>query len=60
MNQYQIKGLEASKKPLMNGMTKCSNSKNPSKCKTKFKDKINIIDSKIRKNQNKIKKLIGK
>ena len=60
MNQYQIKGLEASKKPLMNGMTKCSNSKNTPKCKAKFKDKIDIINSKIKKKQNKIKKLMSK
>lgn len=60
MNQYQIKGLEASKKPLEHGIKGCSNAKDIQKCKSMFNKKINAINSRIIKKQNKIKKLMGR
>jgi hypothetical protein len=60
MNQYQIKGLEASKKPLADGVRSCSKAKDVQSCKVKFNKKINTIDKKITKKQNQIKKLMSK
>jgi prefoldin subunit 5 len=60
MNQYQIKGLEVSKKPLTDGIRGCSKSKEVQSCKAKFNKKINAIDKRIKKKQNKIKKLMGR
>jgi len=60
MNQYQLKGLEASKKPFLQGMKNCSKAKEVQSCKAKFNKKINAIDKKITKKQNQIKKLMGR
>jgi len=60
MNQYQIKGLELTKKPFMTGLKGCSKSKDVQICKAKFNKKINQINKKIEKKKNKIKKLMSK
>jgi len=60
MNQYQIKALEASKKPLMDGAKGCSKAKDVQGCRNKFKQKINKVTSKINKKQKQIKILIIK
>jgi len=60
MNQYQIKGLEVSKKPLTDGIRGCSKAKEVQACKVKFNKKINAINKKISKKQNQIKKLMSK
>jgi len=60
MNQYQLKGLEASKKPFTDGIKNCSKAKDTQICKAKFNKKINAINKRITKKQNKIKKLMSK
>ena len=60
MNQYQLKALEASKKPFTDGMKNCSKAKEVQACKAKFNKKINAINKRITKKQNQIKKLASK
>lgn len=60
MLQYQIKGLQASKKPFSNGLKGCSKAKDIPICKAKFNNKLNKIDTRIKKKRDKIKKLAGK
>ena len=55
MKQYKINGREAQIKQLRSGLSACSKSKNPSKCKSKVSAKIKKVEDKIKKMKAKIK-----